>query len=172
MTNPRDRENTAVRKILRLNDDGSTPSDNPFAGFNRPSAEVTANVRQIFSYGLRNSFGMAFDPISGHLWEAQNGDDSFTVSGGVLTVTSTGQKFHVGPGSVISSPKNLEVTWDIDGPYFKKYWCIFNGTQSTPAPPRDLLVTNLNDNPPDWQAYHFVEPKEVVDRTDSPARFL
>lgn len=96
------------------------------------------------------------------VYSAPLGDETAAVIEGTatLTVTSTGQKFHVGPGSVISSPKNLEVTWDIDGPYFKKYWCIFNGTQSTPAPPRDLLVTNLNDNPPDWQAYHFVEPKE------------
>ena len=28
--------------------------------------------------GLRNSFGMAFDPKSGALWEQENGDDSFS----------------------------------------------------------------------------------------------
>jgi uncharacterized cupin superfamily protein len=71
-----------------------------------------------------------------------------------------GQKFHIAPGSIVSSPKGLEVKWEISGPYFKKYWCIFNGTQSTANPPRDLLVTNMNDNPADWQEYHFTEPKE------------
>jgi glucose/sorbosone dehydrogenase len=32
----------------------------------------------VFAYGLRNGFGMAFDPFSGQLWDAQNGGDSFT----------------------------------------------------------------------------------------------
>jgi uncharacterized cupin superfamily protein len=77
------------------------------------------------------------------------GDETACVIEGsaTLTVKSTGKKFHIAPGSIVSSPKNLEVTWEINGPYFKKYWCIFNGTQATPIPPRDLLVTNSNDNP-------------------------
>jgi glucose/arabinose dehydrogenase len=65
--------------ILRLNDDGTAPSDNPFfrAGALR-GGEVGANLQKVFAYGIRNGFGMAFDPESGRLWEAQNGDDSFT----------------------------------------------------------------------------------------------
>jgi hypothetical protein len=35
--------------------------------------EVGANVQKIFAYGLRNSFGMAFDPVSGDLWEQESG---------------------------------------------------------------------------------------------------
>jgi aldose sugar dehydrogenase len=65
--------------ILRLNDDGSAPSDNPF--FEAGAAiggDVGANIQKIFSYGHRNSFGLAFDPISGALWNEENGDDSFT----------------------------------------------------------------------------------------------
>lgn len=90
------------------------------------------------------------------------GDETAVVLEGsaTLTVKSTGKKHHVSPGSIISSPKGLEVTWDIDGPYFKKYWCIFNGSQPTPNPPKDLLISNINDNPTDWAAYHFTEPKE------------
>jgi aldose sugar dehydrogenase len=65
--------------ILRLNEDGTTPADNPFFG---PGAaiggEVGTNVQKLFAYGLRNSFGMAFDPLSGALWEQENGDDSFS----------------------------------------------------------------------------------------------
>ena len=43
--------------ILRLNDDGSTPSDNPFcsAGAEK-GGEVGANIQKIFAYGIRNSF--------------------------------------------------------------------------------------------------------------------
>lgn len=65
--------------ILRLNDDGTTPADNPFfAAGAAIGGEVGANVQTIFAYGLRNSFGMAFDPVSGLLWEQENGDDSFS----------------------------------------------------------------------------------------------
>src|SRR5688572_25346439 len=55
--------------VLRLNDDGTAPADNPFfaAGAGMPG-EVGANVQKIFSYGHRNSFGMAVDPLSGGVW--------------------------------------------------------------------------------------------------------
>jgi glucose/arabinose dehydrogenase len=65
--------------ILRLNDDGSTPTDNPFfAAGAAIGGAVGTNVQKVFAYGLRNSFGMAFDPASGQLWEQENGDDSFS----------------------------------------------------------------------------------------------
>ena len=49
--------------ILRLNDDGTTPRDNPFyAAGAAIGGEVGANIQKIFAYGIRNSFGMAFDP--------------------------------------------------------------------------------------------------------------
>jgi aldose sugar dehydrogenase len=52
-------------KIIRLNDDGSVPSDNPFA----EKGGVTA---QIWSFGHRNPLGLAFDK-SGQLWETEMG---------------------------------------------------------------------------------------------------
>ena len=65
--------------ILRLNDDGTAPRSNPFFGVGATmGGEVGANIQKLFAYGLRNSFGMAFDPVSGDLWEQENGDDSFT----------------------------------------------------------------------------------------------
>jgi glucose/arabinose dehydrogenase len=65
--------------ILRLNDDGTTPTDNPFfAAGAAVGGEVGANIQKIFAYGIRNAFGMAFDPASGNLWLAENGEDSFT----------------------------------------------------------------------------------------------
>ena len=52
--------------ILRLNDDGSAPVDNPFFAVGAAmGGEVGANIQKIFSYGHRNGFGMAFDPYSG-----------------------------------------------------------------------------------------------------------
>ena len=64
--------------VLRLNDDGTTPTDNPFFGAGSViGGEAGENVRRIFAYGVRNSFGMAFDPVSGQLWDQQNADDAF-----------------------------------------------------------------------------------------------
>jgi uncharacterized repeat protein (TIGR01451 family) len=63
--------------ILRLNDDGTTPEDNPFFEVGaQMGGEVGANIQKVFAYGVRNSFGLAVDPETGQLWEAQNGDDS------------------------------------------------------------------------------------------------
>ena len=42
--------------------------------------EVGANLQKVFAYGIRNSFGMAFDPVTGDLWEQENGDDASTSS--------------------------------------------------------------------------------------------
>ncbi|WP_372013389.1 PQQ-dependent sugar dehydrogenase [Pseudoxanthomonas sp. 10H] len=53
-------------KLVRLNLDGSVPEDNPFVG--------QAGARpEIWSYGHRNSQGLAFDPRTGKLWEVEHG---------------------------------------------------------------------------------------------------
>ncbi len=49
-------------RILRLNPDGSIPADNPL-GPDNPT----------FALGIRNSFGLCFDPETGDLWETENG---------------------------------------------------------------------------------------------------
>ena len=77
-----------------------------------------------------------------------------------ITVNATGEKFEVVPGSVVSHPKGLQVTWEVHGPYFKKYWVIWNGSDATANPPQNLKVANLNDNPAEWADYHFTEPAE------------
>ncbi len=52
-------------KILRLNDDGSVPTDNPFADQGGVAA-------QVWSLGHRNPLGIAFDS-QGRLWEQEMG---------------------------------------------------------------------------------------------------
>ncbi len=65
--------------MLRLNDDGTAPSDNPFYGVGAAvGGEVGANLQKLHSYGHRNAIGMDFDPQGGHLWLAENGDDTFS----------------------------------------------------------------------------------------------
>jgi aldose sugar dehydrogenase len=53
-------------KIHRINDDGSVPKDNPFV--NQAGAVPT-----IWSYGHRNPQGLAWDPVTGKLWETEHG---------------------------------------------------------------------------------------------------
>ncbi|KAF4999107.1 hypothetical protein FDECE_11608 [Fusarium decemcellulare] len=90
------------------------------------------------------------------------GDETACVIDGsaTLTVVSTGEKHHVGPGTIISSPKGLEVQWEIQAPSFKKYWCIWNGSKPAPNPPTSLGINHVSDNPAEWADYHFTEPKE------------
>ncbi len=53
-------------KIVRLNDDGTIPADNPFAG--RKDARP-----EIWSYGHRNAQGIVFDPASGVVYAHEHG---------------------------------------------------------------------------------------------------
>ena len=54
-------------KVLRLNDDGSIPTDNPFFGRGGVTAEI-------WSLGHRNQLGLAFDQ-SGQLWDVEMGPE-------------------------------------------------------------------------------------------------
>ena len=96
--------------ILRLNDDGTAPADNPFFGVTGVSAEVRANLQKVYAYGLRNGFGMAFDPISGDLWEQENGDDSFSELNRVEPGFNSGWIQIMGPPERIGQFKAIETT--------------------------------------------------------------
>jgi uncharacterized protein (TIGR03118 family) len=38
---------------------------------------VTTNLHKVFAYGIRNTFGFDFDPVTGKLWLEENGDISY-----------------------------------------------------------------------------------------------
>ncbi len=62
-------------KTLRLNDDGSVPSDNPFVG--------QSNVRpEIWSYGHRNSQGMDWQTGTNLMFQTEHGPSGFDGPGG------------------------------------------------------------------------------------------
>jgi len=136
--------------ILRLNDDGTTPADNPFfaagAGI---GGEVGANIQKVFAYGIRNSFGMDFDPVSGSLWLEENGDDSFTQLSRVPPGMNSGWVQIRGPLSRIAEYKAIETSPASDpcigGAYF--------GLQQIRWPP-----TNIADTPQDALARLFALP--------------
>jgi aldose sugar dehydrogenase len=97
--------------ILRLNADGSTPHDNPFfkAGAQR-GGEAGTNLQKVFAYGVRNGFGIAFDPFSGDLWDAQNGDDSFTEINRVEAGANLGWVQVMGPLERLAQFKSIETS--------------------------------------------------------------
>jgi len=53
-------------KVVRLNEDGTVPADNPFVG--RAGAKP-----EIWSYGHRNVQGIAIDPATGNVWTNEHG---------------------------------------------------------------------------------------------------
>ena len=57
--------------IIRINDDGSIPLDNPFV------SHSDDRIRRLWAYGIRNSFGMTVDPLTGNLWMTENGPNVY-----------------------------------------------------------------------------------------------
>jgi glucose/arabinose dehydrogenase len=74
-------------RILRLNPDGSVPDDNPL-GPGNPT----------FALGIRNSFGLCFDPETGELWETENGPTEWDEINLIRAGDNYGWPEHLGPG--------------------------------------------------------------------------
>jgi aldose sugar dehydrogenase len=53
-------------KVLRLNDDGSTPADNPFM-------KHVGYAHEVYTLGHRSSLGLAVHPGNGEIWQHENG---------------------------------------------------------------------------------------------------
>jgi glucose/arabinose dehydrogenase len=114
--------------ILRLNPDGTTPDDNPFIGLTAQNlapieqsagvsmsgsllAEVVANIQKVYSYGRRNGFGLAFDPMTGFLWESENGDDTFDEINRITAGSNGGWIQAMGPISRVPDFKHIECSF-------------------------------------------------------------
>lgn len=66
--------NLPFGKILRINTDGTIPTDNPYYDDGNPA---TGNDDRIFSLGHRNSFGMCFNPVTDSMYASENGLDTW-----------------------------------------------------------------------------------------------
>jgi aldose sugar dehydrogenase len=66
--NPQDAQDPGSHggKVLRLNDDGSAPSDNPFVGRQGYKPEIYAS-------GIRNALALIVHPETGEIWDTENG---------------------------------------------------------------------------------------------------
>jgi glucose/arabinose dehydrogenase len=57
-------------KILRINTDGTIPTDNPYYDDGNPAV---GNDDRIWTYGNRNMFGMCFSPVTDSMYSTENG---------------------------------------------------------------------------------------------------
>lgn len=98
--------------IARLLFDGSPVPGNPFTPYcsststttcasaaDCPGTETcTTRVALYYAYGVRNSFGMAIDPVTGLLWDEENGDTEYDEINLVEAGMNSGWLAIMGPG--------------------------------------------------------------------------
>ena len=134
-------QDTAITKgkILRLRDDGTVPPDNPFVGRQgfRP---------EIFSYGHRNTLGLIVHPVSGDLWNTENGPNG----GDEINIVKAGKNYGwptVSMGRDYAGPWQGRFEKDgMEGPLV--YW--------VPAIATSGLAIYTGDRFPNWKGNAFV----------------
>jgi len=80
---------------------GSAPVDNPFVGSDVP------NIDKTFAYGIRNSFGLTVDPITGNVWDTENGPSFSDEINLVEPGFNSGWRSIMGPASSADEIKAL-----------------------------------------------------------------
>jgi len=94
-------------KILRIRDNGSIPPDNPFVG--RAGARP-----EIYTYGNRNAYGLAYHPETGELWESEIGP----LGGDEINVLKPGANYGwplVSTGRNYTGTPVSNIPWHRDG---------------------------------------------------------
>jgi aldose sugar dehydrogenase len=128
-------------KTLRLRDDGSIPADNPFVG--------KAGVRpEIYSYGHRNGYGLAINPETGELWQAEIGP----MGGDEINILAAGHNYG---WPLVSMGRNYTGTLVSDQPWFRAgmdnpriFW--------VPSISPSSIIFYTGDKFPQWKNNLFV----------------
>ncbi len=92
-------------KVLRMNSDGSAPTDNPFYG------NASWNPL-VYTYGHRNMFGLAFHPFTGRAYVTENGP----ACNDEINLLSPGRNYGWGPSNTCSTPPPAPNNTNQDGP--------------------------------------------------------
>jgi len=90
-------------KIIRIREDGTIPPDNPFAG--KPGYKP-----EIYSMGHRNTLGLIVHPVTGALWNNENGPNG----GDEINVVLPGKNYGwpiASYGRTYPGPRVSEVPW-------------------------------------------------------------
>jgi aldose sugar dehydrogenase len=95
--------------ILRINPDGSPAQGNPFLNVSIMDDGSYSNLSKYYAYGIRNSFGLAIDPVTGILWDTENGPDGFDEINIVRPGFNSGWAIVMGPieSSNVTSENDL-----------------------------------------------------------------
>jgi len=83
--------NSTLGKLLRINADGSIPSDNPFIG------QTTGINQAIYALGLRNPFSFAIDPSNARIHVNDIGQDAWEEVNDVIAGANFGWPQTEGP---------------------------------------------------------------------------
>jgi glucose/arabinose dehydrogenase/chitodextrinase len=92
-------------KVLRMNPDGSAPTDNPFYGLGGWNPLV-------YTYGHRNMFGLAFRPTTGRAYVTENGPGC----NDEVNVLTAGRNYGWGPTQTCATPPSPPGNTNQDGP--------------------------------------------------------
>lgn len=134
--------------VLRVNDDGAIPDDNPFVGAAAGmDGEAAENLARIWAYGVRNSFGLAIHPETGELWETENGDDSWDEVNIFPAGANSGWWQLMGPSPRFDEYRQIETESE-------------DGTDNPDVPP-DQLAANADEalsRLVEYEGSTFVEP--------------
>ncbi len=87
-------------KILRMNDDGSVPVDNPFVG------KTTGSYQTIYALGFRNPFSVDINPVSGQMLVGDVGGDLYEEINDVKAGRNYGWPLIEGPRTNQTAPDN------------------------------------------------------------------
>ncbi len=126
--------------VLRLNDDGTVPDDNPFVG-------QTGYRPEIYSYGHRSPQGLTVHPETGDVWENEHGPRGGDEANLILPgrnygwpVISYGREYS---GEIITNEPWRE---EMEAPQY--YW--------VPSPALSGMTFYTGDRFPDWRGDLFV----------------
>lgn len=118
-------DDTAV--IFRVQQDGTASSSNPFTPYcsttttttcvddgDCPGGETcTTVVERYFAYGVRNGFGLTLDPVTGDLWDTENGPATYDEVNRVEPGMNSGWERIMGPDD--RDPQDTDDLWDMPG---------------------------------------------------------
>jgi aldose sugar dehydrogenase len=163
--------------ILRVDRDTGTPAkDNPF--YENYSGGME-RLQRYYAYGIRNSFGMDFEPVTGKLWISENGEDAYDEINVVEPGINSGWHKIMGPiGRTNMTVENDLVIFDgakYQDPVFSWYVPVgvtdiefFNSTRLGDEYNGNLFVGDINNG----NLYFFKVNKDRTGLTFHDPRLL
>ena len=132
--------NDLAGKVLRLKDDGTIPPDNPFVG--------KAGYRpEIFTMGHRNPLGLMLHPVTGDIWEDEDGPNG----GDEVNILRAGKNYGwpiVSDGRFYAGPRVTEKPWQEGIELPTVFW--------VPSIAISGIAVYTGDKFPNWKGNVFV----------------